>query len=169
MALSSIKNAGLLLAIIPIFQEAANHEDADPGSAPMALASNAAARRLEEFYKELMFEFAILRMSVDKLVNGLGDLADKEREALKSGDEDAWESDSVVMSMQNRLGTGFSPFCSIFKNLSSSLEKLVQVKSTDLPVDHVCLPFPCFPSFCSSFPSASFSTPLIQLTHKADL
>jgi len=133
----------------------------------MTLASNASSRRLEEFYSELMFEFTMLRMSVEKLVNGLGDLADKEREALKSGDEGAWESDSVVMSLENRLGTGFSPFCFIFEKLYASLEKIVQLKPADLPVDHVCIPFSFLPSFCSS--PASFSTLLIQLAHKADL
>jgi len=153
MALSSIEIAGLLLANIPIFQEAANHDDA-VSAADKGLAQKYTSRKLEEFYIIITYEFSLLRMSFEKLVSGLVDLPDREREALKSGDEEAWESARVATSVENRLGTGYHAFCAIFEKLHLSLEKIVQLKLTDRPVDEVCLPFSLSPLLCSLSSSA---------------
>lgn len=137
--LSGIEIAGLLLAIIPIFQAAVEQEDAILEGAKIALRRKYRDSKLEEFYIDLNYEVSFLQRNVERLVDELGDLKESDRVALKQGDETLWSEPRVAQALRRRLGTGYESFCTHLDEVHQKLGKLVQESAADLPSNIVSL------------------------------
>lgn len=131
--LSGIEIAGLLLAILPIFQAAAEQEETIFEGSKIAFSQKYSTRKLGEFYDNVLYEISILRINVERLVNELGDIPERDRDALKNGDESAWSSPLVAQALQRRLRTGYESFCLTLESLHEKLDKLVKDSAADLP------------------------------------
>jgi hypothetical protein len=136
--LSGVEIAGLLLAIIPIFQAAAEQEDTIFESAKIAIGRKYGDKKLEEFYKDLNFEVTFLRINViERLVDELGNLREGDRIALKNGDDSLWSEPRVAQALQRRLRTGYDSFCDNLKGLLDKLDRVVKESAVDLPAEIV--------------------------------
>jgi len=128
--LTGVEVAGLLLAIIPIFQAAA--EEAGPiEHIRTAFSPKRKNQRLAEFLKNLHFEVSILQITLGKLIDQLGGLTDAHRAALKEGD--LWLEAKVTRALEDRLNIGYECFCVHVTDLLESLQSLVGDTTIDLP------------------------------------
>lgn len=136
--LTGVEIAGLLLAILPIFQAAAEQEDTIYEGVKIAFGQKYSTRKLGEFYDNVLYEISILRINVERLVNELGDIPERDRDALRNGDDFAWSNPLVAQALQRRLRTGYESFCLTLESLHEKLDKLVKDSAADLPSDIVC-------------------------------
>jgi hypothetical protein len=131
--LTGVEVAGLVLAIIPIFQAAT---DPDEQLAPIehlhtAFSSKRKAQKLSEFLKTLHFEVTILQITLSKLIDQLGALTDAHRAALKLGE--LWSEPRVSLALKQRLQKGYDSFHIHLTDLLENLESLVQDPTIELP------------------------------------
>lgn len=131
--LTGVEVAGILLAIIPIFQAAT---DPDAQLAPIehfrtAISAKRKAQKLAEFLKTLHFEVSILQITLRRLIDQLHALTDAHRAALKLGD--LWSEPRVSLALKQRLHAGYDSFHIHLTDLLENLESLVEDTTIDLP------------------------------------
>jgi hypothetical protein len=147
--MSGFEVIGVILAIIPIFEEAAPLTTRFVGHVKTALSSERAASKLRDFCENLHFELSMLQMAMQKLVMELEGLLEEEKRLLLMGGSKLWTDARVARAVEDRLGAGKKTFQIHLTKVLQQLNKLVtkdeNFKVTAEPGHPVCLHHPFCP------------------------
>jgi hypothetical protein len=123
--MSGFEVIGIILAIIPIFEEAAPLTHRIVGHVKTALSSERAASKLQDFCENLHYELSMLQMAMNKLVMELEGLIEEEKRLLLLGGSKLWTDVRVVRAVEDRLGAGNETFQIHLTKVLQQLNKLV--------------------------------------------
>jgi hypothetical protein len=141
--MSGFEVIGVVLAIIPIFEEAAPLTHRVVEHVKTALSSQRAASKFRDFCENLHFELSMLQMAMHKLVMELEGLLEEEKRFLLTGGTKLWTDMRVVRAVEDRLGAGNKTFQIHLTKVLQQLNKLVtkdeSFQLTAEPGQTVCL------------------------------
>jgi hypothetical protein len=102
---------GLLLAVIPILVNAAEHSKRIHRPLRAALHRSDAAEKLADFFQDLHIEVNFLDITINRLVRELPTLSEIQAQNLGDfSDPSTWGSPEVTDALEDRLGDSYKAF-----------------------------------------------------------
>ncbi|KAF2502332.1 hypothetical protein BU16DRAFT_612009 [Lophium mytilinum] len=117
---------GLLLAIIPILVNAAEHSKRVCRPVRAALHPSDAAEKLADFFQDLHIEVNFLDITINNLIRDLPMLS--EDQARRLGDfskPSSWESPEITTALEDRLGASYKAFAATVQAALRILEDIL--------------------------------------------